>query len=328
MATVFCNYFSALIRTGLLLISALSSTQILETVKNMKDKVKFKKLSSFQFVMTAPALETCQYEAVGKLLASVCLRIPSMLRDLFEAASGKPIQVCRNIHYISVWDTFSKYCISQNKTCQKFVEGINGVDNKWTLHFSAKLPLAYFFYCEYTTHLLKYFDHKSDQFSLIPGFSALSGLVEKISHGKTSKVSSEMHYEVQALLCTTEYPTTLNKILDDRMSHTNANSIDNLSNFVYSIQYVFKLMNKRKYVIDSVDTQRIVKVLDAIVLSDSYYAMTVMFSFLYELCPCLNKTKRHVVIDFVLKNFNHFFVHWYYQSRLDTYRFADCEFFI
>ncbi|EMD42453.1 Hypothetical protein EHI5A_058650 [Entamoeba histolytica KU27] len=317
MINMFTGYHSALFRCALLLISSLSSSNILNEIKDQKDKLKVKKLTTFQFVITAPPLEEIQYKIVSKILSAISLRIPLILKDIFESVGSKQVPICRNLYRITVWDSFNKYCCNINKSCQRFSNGISGVDTKWTLHFAARLPFSYYYFVSFLEDLLLIFEYNSDQFVSVPGYSILNSLITHLSHGRISKISEvEMFYKTEALLCVTDYPTILNQYINDRLSRTNAYSIDSLATFVVSFQHIFMELNEKKIIIEDIEMKRIIQVLQAIVTSDSYYALTVMFSMIYELLPILNKKYRVMLITFIMDNFEHFFVHWYYQARI------------
>ncbi|ELP90887.1 hypothetical protein EIN_359800 [Entamoeba invadens IP1] len=317
LSNVFCSYYNALLRTALLLISSMTAAPILNSVKEQKEKLKVKKLTTYQFVMKAPPLEEKMYQVTADVLAAVSLRIPQIAKEIFEAISSKPVNFCRSIYPISVWESFSKYCVATNRMCQKFQSGLSGVENKWTLHFSARLPFSFKYYIAYLNKVIAIVGTTSEQITAVHGYVQLVSFTTHLSHGKPSKLNSpEMFYTTIATLCLTQFPSTFKKVMEDKFARTNAYSIDSLSNFVVSSQKIFETFVERGVVLgDVVDTERIVKVLDAIMKSDSYYALSTAMSLLYELLGCLDKVQKKVIQQFIVNNFNFFAIHWYYQTR-------------
>ncbi|KAL7715724.1 Uncharacterized protein QTN25_006817 [Entamoeba marina] len=212
------TYYSSILRTSLLLISSLASAPILEGIKENKDKPRIKKINNISIF--------------SKVFAAVSLRIPTLLQDIFRSITTKPIGFTRNIEEISIWDEFSKFCVQSSQICQKLHSGITGVDGKWLLHFTSRLPFCFWFYTCYLSELIDVLGCASDRYVNVTGYSIYAYLAVHLSHLRISKhFSPETVLMAESMYICTDYPRTLNKMINDRLSRTSIFCIDELSAF-------------------------------------------------------------------------------------------------
>ena len=316
LSNLYCSYYLCLLKTNLMILLLLKQSKDLENVKNIKDKVKVKKLISFQISMDIPEIEEEQYPILGKILSALSLRNQSLLKDIIESITTKIIATGTNVRIVTLWKSFGEYCINTNTSCKHYADGLKGIDLKWTLHFSAYLPLSFQFYIAYLYDLKNY--HSLCQFedNQYPGYSNISQFITHLSHIGTSKISDiQAFHKTEAILTTFSIPNRLNEIFYDKVKRINTRSVDSICIFIVSMTHIFKEFNEKQIVIDEIDVNVIIKTFDVIFDIDSFYAQTAMFSMLYELLPILHKSKRKILIDYLIDNFDFYALHWYYQAR-------------
>ena len=78
---------------------------------------------------------------------------------------------------------------------------------------------------------------------------------------------------------------------------------------------LMKIKNENKGEFSQIELIILIKTFDVVREMDSYYGQTAFFCLLYDLLPILHSSKRQILIDYLLENFEHFFLHWYYQTR-------------
>ena len=316
LSQMYSTYYLLILKTSMILLLMLKQSKEIEKVKNAKDKIKVKKLISFQMSIDIPDVDEDYYEILSKILSALSLRNQSLLKDIIESISTKIIASGSSVKLYMLWKSFGEYCISNNSSCKHYSDGLMGIDLKWTLHFCGYLPFAYHYFISYLYHLKEY--HSICQFedNQYPGYTNICQVINHLSHLGTSKISDiEKFHKTEAILSTFSIPHRFNEIFYDKVKRVNTRSIDSVCIFIATMTHIFQEFNEQHLYLEEVDVNVIIKTFDIIFEIDSFYAQTAMFSMLYELLPILHKTKREIIITYLLDNFDFYALHWYHQAR-------------
>ena len=324
------SYYTTMTKTILYIIYGIEGDEFVVEYSKRTHKTrpqipsKKKKLSSFQFSSSIRQIHRDIYDEIAKIFVVLTIRFNNIYEEILETINmlnknkfsdknGIVLteELKQNYSCFNQWESFGKFVCSKNQKLERLGQAINGIDQKWLLHFDCRSQFAMYylrFWAEYVHSTIKF------EPTAFPGYDLFVNELYTIGQLDFAKMNDVQHIYGQAVGAFGVIDENVYKqAIEYNQKKCNLYSLEHLGMLLLLQHFVYTYIGGTIGILKGFDFEIFKKLMNAVFDTDFFETLCMCISTLYQLLPILPaKERQKVIIDYLLdeKLFRKLFCHW------------------